>query len=82
MTKMELAHILKYSDPNEIWIVNVLNELQRLKCPFEVMALLDIGTLKKRQIVLVVEVKVTSDIKTVFIINGQGYYYHYFEILD
>lgn len=81
MTKKELAEILKYSSPNELWIVSELNSLIKLECPFEVIALNDIGLLKKWQIVNVIEVKVTAELKTVFIIEGQAYYYFYFEIL-
>jgi len=81
MTKKELAEILKYSSPNELWVVSALNSLIKLDCPFEVMALDDIGPLKKWQIVNVIEVKVTTELKTVFIIEGQAYHYFYFEIL-
>ena len=81
MTKKELADVLKYSSPDQILIINTFNQVQKIICPFEVMALCDIGSLQKWQIVLVQEVKVTRDIKTVFIINGQAYHYYYFEIL-
>lgn len=81
MTKKELVEQLKYSLPNELWVITWNNILKRLFCPFEVKVLQDIGTLKKGQIVLVDEVKVTLELKTVFIINQSAYYYHYFEIL-
>ena len=81
MTKKELAEILKYSSPNELWVISELHSLIKLECPFEVMVLNDIGSLKKWQIVNVIEVKVTVELKTVFIVEGQAYYYSYFEIL-
>lgn len=81
MKKKELAEILKYSSPNELWIVSESNLLIKLYCPFEAIVLNDIGSLKKWQIVNVIEVKVTAELKTVFIIEDQAYYYFYFEIL-
>lgn len=81
MTKKELAEQLKYSSPNQIYVVTWYNSLKRLFCPLQVLVLEDIGALKKGQVVLVDEIKVTSDLKTVFIINKQAYYYHYFDII-
>ncbi|MFH6965854.1 hypothetical protein [Flavobacterium sp. FlaQc-28] len=37
--------------------------------------------LRKGQLVLVSEVKVTIELKTIFIINENAYYYHSFEII-
>ncbi|MNT61469.1 hypothetical protein D3C72_1991180 [compost metagenome] len=81
MTKKVLAEQLKYSLPNELWVITWNNILKRLFCPFEVKVLQDIGTLKKGQIVLVDEVKVTIELKTVYIIDNDAYYYFYFEII-
>lgn len=81
MTKKELAEVLKHSSPQEIYVITHYNSLKRLFCPFSVKVLQDIGNLKRGQTVLVNEVKVTLELKTVFIINGQAYYYSYFDIL-
>ena len=81
MTKKELAELLKYSSPREIYVIKWNNTLIKLLCPFEVRVLQDIGTLKKGQIVYVDEIKVTIELKTVFIINTNAYYYYYFEIV-
>jgi hypothetical protein len=81
MTKRELSDQLKYSSPKELWIITWNNILKRLFCPFRVRVLQDIGNLKKGQIVLVSEVKVTLELKTVFLINGQAYYYYHFDII-
>lgn len=81
MTKKNLAEQLKYSSPNELWVITWNNLLKKMFCPFEVLVLQDIGMLEKGQIVLVEEVKVTLELKTVFIINQSAYYYHYFEII-
>ncbi|GIZ07905.1 hypothetical protein [Flavobacterium sp. UMI-01] len=81
MTDHELAEILKYSSPKEIYVFTWNNQLIQLKCPFRVLVLNNVGWLLKGQIVLVTEIKVTSEIKTVYIIEMNAYYYYHFEIL-
>ncbi|HRL70236.1 MAG TPA: hypothetical protein PLT79_00890 [Flavobacterium sp.] len=81
MTKKELVELLKYSSPKEIYVITWNNILKRLFCPFRVKVLQDIGALKKGQTVLVQEIKVTLELKTVYIINNEAYYYHHFDIL-
>lgn len=81
MTKKELAELLKYSSPREIYVITWNNILRRLYCPFEVQVLQDIGTLKTGQFVFVDEIKVTIELKTVYIINNEAYYYYHFDIL-
>ena len=81
MTKKELAELLKYSSPLEIYVITWKNTLIKLHCPFEVKILQDIGALKKGQFVFVDEIKVTIELKTVFIIDTKAYYYYHFEIV-
>ena len=81
MTKKELVELLKYSSPTEIYVITWNNILKRLFCPFRVKVLQDIGALKKGQTVLVQEIKVTLELKTVYIIDNDAYYYHHFNIL-
>ena len=81
MTKKELAEVLKYSSPREIYVITWNNILKRRFCPFEVHVLQDIGTLKTGQFVYVDEIKVTIELKTVFIIDNKAYYYYHFEIV-
>ncbi|RVT74445.1 hypothetical protein EOD40_13115 [Flavobacterium sufflavum] len=81
MTKKELAELLKYSSPREIYVITWNNILKRLFCPFEVQVVQDIGKLKTGQFVFVDEIKVTIELKTVYIINNEAYYYYHFDIL-
>lgn len=81
MTKKELAELLKYSNPREIYVITHFGVLIQLFCPIKVQVLQDIGTLKKNQIVFVDEIKVTFKLETVYIINNDAYYYHHFDIL-
>ena len=81
MTDHELAEILKYSSPKEIYVITWNNQLIKLKCPFRVVVLKNVGLLLKGEIILVTEIKVTSEIKTVYIIEMNAYYYYHFDIL-
>ena len=81
MNKRQLAQILKYSNPKEIFVVTWDNKLITLKCPFKVKVIKEVAMLKLRQILTVDKVKTTKDLKTVFIIDGKAYYYHYFDII-
>ena len=80
MTKRELAELLKYSSPREIYVITHYGVLKRVFCPFPVIVLQEIGVLKKGQIVLVDEIKVTLELKTVYIINNAAYFYFHFSI--
>ncbi|MEY8850026.1 hypothetical protein AB9K26_14495 [Psychroserpens sp. XS_ASV72] len=82
MNKKELAELLKYSNPKELYIITWNRLLKLLLCPFKVLVKQDVGDLKKDQVVWVDEVKVTIELKTVFIISSKAYYYFHFEILN
>ena len=81
MTKNELAELLKYSSPLEIYVITWKNTLTKLYCPFKVQVLRDIGTLRTGQLVYVDEIKVTIELKRVFMIDTKAYYYYHFEIV-
>lgn len=80
MNKQQLAEILKYSHPKELYIVDWENKLVVLKCPFKVMAKDNVGLIKRNEIVEVDEIKVTMKLITVYVIEGQAYFYYHFEI--
>lgn len=81
MSDKELAELLKYSSSKELYIVTWNNLLKLLFCPFKVLVKQDIGLLKKGQKVMVEEVKITYELKTVYLIKGVAYFYYYFDIL-
>lgn len=81
MTEKELAELLKYSNSKELLIVTYNNLLKLLFCPFQVSVIHKVGSLKKGQKVWVDEVKVTMELKTVYVIKGVAYYYHHFDIV-
>lgn len=81
MNDKELAELLKYSNSKELWIVTYNNLLKLLFCPFKVLVKHNISTLKTGQVVWVEEVKITSELKTVYIIKGVAYYYNHFDLI-
>ncbi len=81
MTDKQLAELLKYSSPKELYIVTWNNLLKVLFTPFKVEVNADVEGLVKGQVVWVEEVKITKELKTVYIIQGRAYYYYHFEIL-
>jgi len=81
MNKKDLAEQLKYSSSEWIYVVAWNNLLKQLFTPFKVAVLRPIGPLAKGQIVLVEQVKVTSNLITVFIVDGSAYYFYHFDIL-
>lgn len=81
MNKRELAKLLKYSHPKQLYVVDWKDALRLLNCPFKVVVKDDIGELVKGELVEVDEVKITTELITVFIVQNQAYYFWHFEIL-
>jgi len=81
MDKKELQDLLKYSSPKELYVVTWNNLLKRLFCPFKIKVLNDVGDLRKGEIKDVDGVKVTLELKTVYLINGKNYYHYHFDII-
>ena len=81
MKRKHLAELLRYCNPKHLYVVTWNNVLKLLICPFKVKAIYDVASIKKGKIVLVDEVKITMELKTVFIINGKAYFYYHFDIL-
>ena len=81
MDKNELAEQLKYSSSQWLYVVTWNSILKQLFCPFRVSVIDTIGELEAGQVVLVKEVKVTLDLKTVFIIDSNAYFYYHFNII-
>ena len=49
----ELSDLLKYSNNHSLWIVTFNGKLKELKCPFRVIVLDNVGSLKKGNVKLV-----------------------------
>ncbi len=73
--------LLKYASPKSIWVVNYENKLMELECPFNVKCINDIGFLKTGEIYQVSYIKLSTDFKIVYLIEGKLYFYYHFTIL-
>jgi len=81
MIDKELAEQLEYSSSEWIYIVTWNNVLRQLLTPFKVAVISSVGELEIGQVVWVSQVKVTPQLKTVYIIKGKAYYYFHFDII-
>ena len=65
-----------------ILVVDQSGKVKRLQCPFRVLAIVDIPPdVAEGQYYLVDFVKMTLELKEVFIIGRKGYYISYFHIV-
>ena len=81
MMDKELAEQLEYSSSEWIYIVSWNNVLKQLFTPFKVTVIRSVGELEIGQMVWVSQVKVTPQLKTVYIIEGKAYYFFHFDII-
>ena len=81
MSNKELIELLKYSSPYIIYVVNGENRIIKLHTPFKLLVLADVGSFRKNQIVKCTELKITTNARIVFFIDGKNYHTYYFDIL-
>ncbi|MDP4223023.1 MAG: hypothetical protein Q8868_06900 [Bacteroidota bacterium] len=75
-----LEEIRRYTDPYSI-LGMAGRRLIRIRCPFRVRVLVDVGPWQTGDIVSLERIMVTRDLKMVYIINGRGYHFYLFRIL-
>jgi len=81
MSNEQLIELLKYCSPHIIYVVNGQNRIIKLKTPFKLMVLQDVGGLLKNKLVSCTELKITIEGRIVFRIDGKNYFTHHFDIL-
>lgn len=81
MNRKQLAELLRYSSPYSLLVITYKNEILELHCPFWVLVKHDIGKLREGMKAPVEMVKLSFELKTVFMIVGTPYYYWHFSIL-
>ena len=68
--------------PLSIRLVSQFEQLKRLHCPFRVLVIVDIPPdIAEGQFYMVDFVKMTLELKEVFIISGKGYFIYYFRMV-
>jgi hypothetical protein len=78
MNVNELAKELMYSSINSIYVVTWDNLIKQVFTPFKTIVFSDVGQLSKGQIVTVEKIKITIQLKTVFVVDGKAYYHYHF----
>jgi hypothetical protein len=80
-SKDYIAELMRHCDPFSILGLGTAGQLIRIYTPFDVLVIEAIGNLDRGDVYSVEAVKVTLEIKDVYIIEGRAYYLHYFKIL-
>lgn len=82
MSKEEyLRELLKWVSSDSILVIDYKGTLRRLYCPFRAACLVTFPEIKQGEEVSVDAVKLTIEVKEVYIIKGTAYYIFYFQIL-
>ena len=81
MSNKELIELLKSCSPDIIYVVDEENRIIKLHTLIRLLVLYDIGEFQKNQIVTCKELKITTNARIVFYIDGKNYHTYYFDIL-
>ena len=77
-----ILELFKIVSPRSILVVDQSGKVKRLHCPFRVLAIVDIPPdIAEGKYYMVDFVKMTLELKEVFIIGGKGYFIWYFRIV-
>lgn len=76
-----LKELLKWISSDSVLVIDKNGLLRRLYCPFKAVCLVTFPDIKEGERVDVDAVKLTVEIKEVFIVKGTAYYIIYFNII-
>jgi len=76
-----IRELFKVVSIDSILVVNRKGRLRRIYCPFRVIVVVPVGKLEEGMIVLVEAIKMTEDLRNVFVVEGKAYYLVHFQIL-
>ena len=80
--KAYVKEIFKHVKIDSVLIINAQGHLERLSCPFRVLVIVDVYTLKKGQERAVIAVKVADNLIDVYVIEGKAFYHYNFLIIN
>lgn len=81
MSSKLIDDINKFTRSDSLLVHTKRKGLVRLYCPFKVKVIQSVDSFLIGEEVEVVRVKVSTDLRLVYIINQKGYYHYYFSIL-
>ena len=81
MSKEEyLQELLKWVSSDSLLVIDEKGNIRRLYCPFKVICLVNFPAITKGEKVFVDAIKLTVEVREVYIIKGTPYYIAYFLI--
>ena len=81
MSKEEyLQELLKWVSSDSLLVIDEKGNIRRLYCPFKVICLVNFPAITKGEKVFVDAIKLTVEVREVYIIKGTAYYIAYFLI--
>jgi hypothetical protein len=82
MSKEEyLKELLRWISTYDMLVIDKSGKLRRIFCPFSVICLVTFPDINQGEKVFVDAIKLTIEVKEVFIIKGTAYYMVYFSIM-
>ena len=82
MSKEEyLKELLNWVSTDSMLVIDKSGKLRRIYCPLRAVCLVTFPDIKQGEKVLVDAIKLTVEVKEVFIIKGTAYYIIFFNIL-
>jgi hypothetical protein len=75
-----LQELLKWISSDSLLVMDKSGNLKRLYCPFKVICLVNFPVISRGEKVFVDAVKLTVEIREVYIISGVAYHIAYFTI--
>ena len=80
MKTSDLTYLLKYCSSFSIYVVGEKGKLIKIDCPFTVKLLIELKGYKKGTTFQVEELRLSPDLRIVYVINGNYFYYYHFDI--
>lgn len=81
MAEQRMYELLKYSSPYSILVVDEKRELREVFCPFKVKTLKAFYKFIEGESLFVEKVKMSTEFKIVYQIEGRYFHYHHFTII-
>ena len=76
-----IRELLRWVEEDSILVLDEKGHLRRIYCPFKAVCLVEFPDINQGEKVAVTAVKLTLQVKEVYIIKGRAYFIIYFRIL-
>jgi len=76
-----IRELFRMVSTESILVIDHQGKLRRIYCPFRAIVVIPVGVHDKGMVVLVEAIKMTEDLRDVFIVEGKAYYLVHFNIM-